>query len=64
MNIIGHCYVRYCMPSKEELFWVGVIIIRVEHATIVSRMLNWKLNLENSWVRETLETIDFVMGLD
>jgi len=27
-------------------------------------MLNWKLNLENSWVRKMLETIDFVMGLD
>jgi hypothetical protein len=52
------------MPSKEELFWVRDRIIRIEHVTIVFKMLNWKLNLENSWVKETLETIDFVMGLD
>jgi hypothetical protein len=63
-NITGQCYVRLYMPSMEKLFRVGDRIIRIEHATIVSRMLNWKLNLENSWVREMLETIDFVMGLD
>jgi hypothetical protein len=47
----------------EELFRVGDRIIKIEHATIVSRMLNWKLNLEKNWVKETLETINFVMGL-
>jgi len=48
----------FYMPSMEELFRVGDRIIRVEHDTIVSRMLNWKVNLQNSWLRETLETID------
>ncbi len=52
------------MPIMEELFRVGDRIIRIEHAIILSSMLNWKLNLENSWVRKMLETIDFVMGLD
>jgi len=52
------------MPSMEELFRVGDRIIRIEHATILYIMLNWKLNLENNQVREMLETIDFVMGLD
>lgn len=51
------------MPSMEELFRVGDRIIRIEHATILSIMLNWKLYLENNWVRKMLETIDFVMGL-
>jgi hypothetical protein len=63
-NIIGLCYVRFYMLSMEELFGVGNRIIRIEDATIVCRMLNWKLNLENSWVKKILETIDFVMGLD
>jgi len=35
----------FYMPSMEELFRVGDRIIRVEHDTIVSRMLNWKVNL-------------------
>lgn len=62
-NITGQCYVRIYMPSMEGLFRVGDRIIRIEHVIILSRMLNWKLNLENSWVRKMLETIDFVMGL-
>ncbi len=63
-NITGQCHVRFYMPIMEELFRVGDRIIRIEHAIILSSMLNWKLNLENSWVRKMLETIDFVMGLD
>ncbi len=63
MNIIGMCYVKFYMFNMEELFRVGDRIIKIEHATIVSRMLNWKLNLEKNWVKETLETINFVMGL-
>jgi hypothetical protein len=40
------------------------IIIKVENFGIVSRMSNYKLNLENGWIRETLENIDFSMSLD
>jgi hypothetical protein len=43
-----------CKAScKTPLFLM--VIIKVEHSAIVSRMLSWKLNLEN---------IDFAMKVD
>jgi hypothetical protein len=48
----------------ERLFRKGDRIIKFEHFGIVSKMLNYKLDLENGWIRKILENIDFPMSLD
>jgi hypothetical protein len=64
LDIIRYNYVRFCMHGMEIIFKVGDKIIKVEHFSIVSKMSNWKLDFLNKWIGETLETIDFAMGLD
>jgi hypothetical protein len=52
-----------CKAScKPPLFLM--VIIKVEHFAIVSRMLSWKLDLGNIWIKENLENINFVMKVD
>ncbi len=41
-----------------------MVIIRVEHSVIVSRMLSWKLDLGNIWIKENMKNIDFAMKVD
>jgi hypothetical protein len=48
----------------ERLFRKGNRIIKVEHFGILSRMSNYKLDLENGWIIKSLENIDFAMSLD
>jgi len=41
-----------------------MVIIRVEHSVIVSRMLSWKLDLGNIWIKENMKNTDFAMKVD
>ncbi len=41
-----------------------MVIIRVEHSTIVFRMSSWKLDLGNIWIKENMKNIDFAMKVD
>ncbi len=41
-----------------------MLIIRAEYSAIVFRMLSWKLDLGNIWIKENLENIDFAMKVD
>ncbi len=52
------------MPRMDDMFRARNNMIKVEHYGTISRMLNQSLDLENKWVREKLEGIDFAMGID
>jgi hypothetical protein len=45
----------------EEMFGVGDIIIRVKHVRATFRLMNWKLNVENYWVLENTNNVEFVV---
>jgi len=52
----------YKASCKTPIFFM--LIIRVEYSAIVFRMLSWKLDLGNIWIKENLENIDFAMKVD
>jgi hypothetical protein len=62
LDIIRQHYVRFYMPSMENLFKLGNRIVIIEHYGDVSRMSNWKLDFRSKWIIETLETIKFCYG--
>lgn len=57
-------YIGFYVSNMERLFRKGDRIIKVEHFGIVSRMSNYKLDLENGWIKKNLDNIDFAMSLD
>lgn len=64
LDVTVQCYIKSYMPSIEEMFKIGDIIIKVEHFKTMSWTSSWKLYVGNGWVKENLESIDFAMSLD
>jgi hypothetical protein len=48
----------------EIMFRVKDKASNVDHYGTISRLLSWKLEIENCWIRQNLESIDFIMSID
>jgi hypothetical protein len=57
-------FVKCCIPKMEEMFGVRDIIIRVKHVRVTFRLMNWKLDVENYWVLENKNNVEFVVFLN
>jgi hypothetical protein len=57
-------YVKFYMPWTKYMFRARNKMIKIEHIRTISRMISWSLDVKTRWVRNQLECIDFVVGID
>ncbi len=48
----------------ENIFKIKDKVVKVEHFRTVSKILSWNLNEKNVWVKDNLESIEFVLDFD
>ncbi len=60
------CYVKIFVPSMENLFKKGNIIVKIQHVRITSKLLCWVLEhglmKENISINEIEDHVDLCIG--